>query len=30
LGLLSWIPLGALCAWIAFTGQLKLEPAQDM
>lgn len=30
LGLLSWMPLGALCAWIVFTGQLKLEPAQDM
>jgi len=22
-GLLSWIPLGAFCAWIIFTGQLK-------
>lgn len=28
LGLLSWIPLAALCAWIVFTGQLKLEPAK--
>jgi membrane protease YdiL (CAAX protease family) len=27
LGLLSWIPLGALCAWIVFTGQLKLDHA---
>jgi membrane protease YdiL (CAAX protease family) len=26
LGLLGWLPLGALCAWIVFTGQLKLEP----
>jgi hypothetical protein len=23
LGILGWIPLGALCAWIVFTGQLK-------
>lgn len=27
LGLLSWVPLGALCAWIVFSGQLRLEPA---
>jgi membrane protease YdiL (CAAX protease family) len=30
LGPLGWIPLGALCAWIVLTGQLKLEPAPDM
>jgi membrane protease YdiL (CAAX protease family) len=30
LGLLGWIPLGAICAWIVLTGQLKPEPAQDM
>jgi len=27
LGILSWIPLGALCAWIVLTGQLKPESA---
>jgi membrane protease YdiL (CAAX protease family) len=26
LGILSWIPLGTLCAWIVLTGQLKPEP----
>jgi membrane protease YdiL (CAAX protease family) len=26
LGILSWIPLGILCAWIVLTGQLKPEP----
>jgi membrane protease YdiL (CAAX protease family) len=26
LGLLGWIPLGALCAWIIFSGQLKPGP----
>jgi membrane protease YdiL (CAAX protease family) len=26
LGILSWIPLGALSAWIILTGQLKPEP----
>jgi hypothetical protein len=25
LGILSWIPLGALSAWIILTGQLKTE-----
>jgi membrane protease YdiL (CAAX protease family) len=25
LGILSWIPLGALCAWIVLTGQLRQE-----
>jgi hypothetical protein len=29
LGLLGWVPLGALCAWIVFSGQLKLESAQE-
>jgi membrane protease YdiL (CAAX protease family) len=29
LGPLGWIPLGALCAWIISTGQLKLETAPD-
>jgi len=24
-GILSWIPLGALCAWIILTGQLRME-----
>jgi hypothetical protein len=23
LGILGWVPLGALSAWIVFTGQLK-------
>jgi uncharacterized protein len=23
IGILGWVPLGALCAWIVFTGQLK-------
>jgi membrane protease YdiL (CAAX protease family) len=26
-GILAWIPLGAICAWIVFTGQLKPETA---
>jgi hypothetical protein len=26
-GILAWIPLGAVCAWIVFTGQLQLETA---
>ena len=25
LGLLGWLPLGALCAWIVLSGQLKPE-----
>ena len=29
LGLLGWVPLGALCAWIVFSRQLKLESAQE-
>ena len=29
LGLLSWVPLGALCAWIVFTGQLKTGTVQQ-
>jgi membrane protease YdiL (CAAX protease family) len=29
LGLLGWIPLGALCAWIVFSGQLQLGPAKE-
>ena len=29
LGLLGWVPLGALCAWIILSGQLKLESAQE-
>jgi membrane protease YdiL (CAAX protease family) len=29
LGILSWIPLGALSAWIVLTGQLKPEPAPE-
>jgi membrane protease YdiL (CAAX protease family) len=28
LGLLAWIPLGALCLWIIFTGRLKPEKLQ--
>jgi hypothetical protein len=27
LGILSWIPLGILCAWIVLTGQLRPESA---
>jgi len=26
LGLLGWLPLGALCAWIVFSGQLEPQP----
>jgi len=29
LGLLGWIPLGALCAWIVFTGQLGHQAATE-
>jgi membrane protease YdiL (CAAX protease family) len=29
LGILSWIPLGALSAWIILTGQLKPEPTPE-
>jgi membrane protease YdiL (CAAX protease family) len=29
LGLLAWVPLGALCAWIVFTGQLGRESALE-
>jgi membrane protease YdiL (CAAX protease family) len=29
LGILAWVPLGALCAWIVLTGQLKSEPLSD-
>jgi len=25
LGLLAWVPLGVLCAWIVFSGQLGLD-----
>ncbi len=28
LGLLGWIPLGTVCAWIIISGQLKPESAQ--
>ncbi len=29
LGVLSWIPLGALCAWIVLTGQLAPQPPAE-
>jgi uncharacterized protein len=27
-GILAWIPLGVVCVWIVFTGQLQLETAR--
>ena len=29
LGLLGWLPLGILCAWIVFSGQLEPQPVES-